>query len=201
VFPHDEHVAKGDELQRIGRAVAARRGELGMTQQELAGTAHVDLKTIYNLESGTRWPIARTRVAISAALGWQGDALAALRDSPAGRSGVGPLLAVVPPPGGKPEPLDGLPLDEAAALAPLEAAITERAAVARERNPGRKITGSDLFPTPGDIRAPLWDALARALREMLPDEDVTDKRVAQLMAAELSVREHGGGRAAGLRLA
>lgn len=69
-------MAKGDELQKVGRAVAARRGELGKTQQELADAAHVDLKTIYNLESGSRWPIARTRAAISAALNWEGDALA-----------------------------------------------------------------------------------------------------------------------------
>lgn len=57
-----------------------------MTQHELAGEAGVDLKTVYNLESGTRWPIARTRVAVSAALKWPGDALAALL---AGRDPVG----------------------------------------------------------------------------------------------------------------
>lgn len=73
-------VAKGDELRRVGRAVAARRGELGMTQHELAEAAGVDLKTVYNLESGTRWPIARTRAAISAALGWEADALARISD-------------------------------------------------------------------------------------------------------------------------
>ena len=52
-----------------------------MTQQELADTAGVDLKTVYNLESGTRWPIARTRAAISAALRWEGDALTGLAES------------------------------------------------------------------------------------------------------------------------
>jgi len=49
-----------------------------MTQQDLADAAGVDLKTVYNLESGSRWPIARTRVAISRALGWGGDGLARL---------------------------------------------------------------------------------------------------------------------------
>ena len=78
--PHDELVAKGEELGRVGRAVAARRGELGMTQQELADRAGVDLKTVYNLESGTRWPIAKTRAAVSAALQWEGDALTAIAD-------------------------------------------------------------------------------------------------------------------------
>jgi transcriptional regulator with XRE-family HTH domain len=49
-----------------------------MTQQDLADAARVDLKTVYNLESGARWPIARTRAAIAAALGWGPDALGVL---------------------------------------------------------------------------------------------------------------------------
>lgn len=79
-------MADEDALRLVSRAVAARRGKLGMTQQDLADAAGVDLKTVYNLESGTRWPIARNRVAVSAALGWEGDGLAALRagDMPAG---------------------------------------------------------------------------------------------------------------------
>ena len=56
--------------QRAARTVAARRGELGMTQQELADAAGVDSKTIYNLESRGRWPIARTRALVEKALGW-----------------------------------------------------------------------------------------------------------------------------------
>jgi transcriptional regulator with XRE-family HTH domain len=56
--------------ERAARAVVARRGKLGMTQQELAGMAGVDLKTIGNLESRGRWPIARTRARIESALGW-----------------------------------------------------------------------------------------------------------------------------------
>lgn len=59
-----------DGRQRAARAVTARRGELGMTQQELAGAAGVDIKTIGNLESRGRWPIARTRARIEKALGW-----------------------------------------------------------------------------------------------------------------------------------
>jgi transcriptional regulator with XRE-family HTH domain len=59
-----------DGKRRAARAVAARRGELGLTQQELAGAAGVDSKTIYNLESRGRWPIARTRASIEKALDW-----------------------------------------------------------------------------------------------------------------------------------
>lgn len=50
-----------------------------MTQQELADAAGVDLKTVYNLESGGRWPNARTRAAVAGALGWDGGSLAAIR--------------------------------------------------------------------------------------------------------------------------
>lgn len=42
-----------------------------MTQQELADAAGVDIKTIGNLESRGRWPIARTRARIEKALGWE----------------------------------------------------------------------------------------------------------------------------------
>lgn len=45
-----------------------------MTQQELARTADVDTKTIWNLETKGRWPIARSRARIEKALGWpQGE--------------------------------------------------------------------------------------------------------------------------------
>jgi transcriptional regulator with XRE-family HTH domain len=88
-------VAKDEDLRRIGRAVAARRGELGLTQQDLADAAGIDLKTVYNLESGTRWPIARTRGAIAAALGWGPDAFSETEF----RGGVSVSLptAIVPP--------------------------------------------------------------------------------------------------------
>jgi len=74
-FPHHEGVAKSDEVRQVGRAVAARRGELGMTQQDLADEAGVDIKTVYNLESGGHWPIAKNRAALSVALHWEADAL------------------------------------------------------------------------------------------------------------------------------
>ena len=89
LFPHHGQVANSEDLRRAGHAVASRRGELRMTQQDLADKAGIDLKTVYNLESGTRWPIAKNRAAIAAALGWEPDALSALvsGDSPTQRSG------------------------------------------------------------------------------------------------------------------
>jgi DNA-binding XRE family transcriptional regulator len=59
-----------DGRQRAARAVAARRGELRMTQRELGAAAGVDTKTIGNLEKRGVWPIARTRAPIEKALGW-----------------------------------------------------------------------------------------------------------------------------------
>jgi transcriptional regulator with XRE-family HTH domain len=57
-------------VQRAADAVEARRGELRMTQRELADAAGVDIKTIGSLEKRGRWPIARTRAAIERALKW-----------------------------------------------------------------------------------------------------------------------------------
>ncbi|MFC6885006.1 MULTISPECIES: helix-turn-helix domain-containing protein [Actinomadura] len=56
---------------RIAKYVVARRGSLGLTQEQLAERAGVTVKTIYNLEAGDRWPQARTRSAIEDALQWR----------------------------------------------------------------------------------------------------------------------------------
>jgi transcriptional regulator with XRE-family HTH domain len=58
------------DRERVAKHVVARRGSLGLTQEQLAERAGVTVKTIYNLESGERWPQARTRGAIEAALRW-----------------------------------------------------------------------------------------------------------------------------------
>lgn len=58
----------------------ARRGELSLTQRTLATKAGVDIKTIYNLESGERWPQAGTRAKIEKALGWVAGTLEALAE-------------------------------------------------------------------------------------------------------------------------
>ncbi|GAA2586149.1 helix-turn-helix transcriptional regulator [Actinomadura fulvescens] len=59
------------DRERIAKYVVARRGSLGLTQEQLAERAGVTVKTIYNLEAGERWPQARTRSAIETALEWR----------------------------------------------------------------------------------------------------------------------------------
>ena len=62
------------DRRRAARQVIVRRGELGLSQPALAEAAGVDPKTIWNLESGERWPIAKNRTKIERALGWaEGD--------------------------------------------------------------------------------------------------------------------------------
>lgn len=59
-----------DGKRRAGAAVADRRGELGMTQKQLADESGVAERTIGSLERGIRWPNARNRARIDTALGW-----------------------------------------------------------------------------------------------------------------------------------
>jgi transcriptional regulator with XRE-family HTH domain len=63
-------VSPDQDRVRVGRYIEDRRGFLGMSQKQLADAAGVDIKTIYNLESGRRWPVATTRGAIEVALEW-----------------------------------------------------------------------------------------------------------------------------------
>lgn len=58
-----------------------------MTQQELADLAGIDAKTIGNLETRDRWPIARTRARIEEALGWPDGEMTRLAEE-----GEGPLV-------------------------------------------------------------------------------------------------------------
>ncbi len=63
------------DRERVAKYVVARRGSLGLTQEQLAERAGVTVKTIYNLEAGDRWPQARTRSAIEDTLQWRGGDL------------------------------------------------------------------------------------------------------------------------------
>lgn len=70
-FRHPGRMAGELDRERAAKYVVARRGSLGLTQEQLAESAGVTVKTIYNLEAGERWPQARTRSAIEMALEWQ----------------------------------------------------------------------------------------------------------------------------------
>jgi len=83
------------DIARAAAYVAARRGELSLTQAALADTIGIDVKTLYNLESGARWPQARNRSAIERGLGWQAGDLERISkggepDPPLRQSGIPP---------------------------------------------------------------------------------------------------------------
>jgi transcriptional regulator with XRE-family HTH domain len=63
-----------------GRAALARRGELGLTQAEVAERAGVDVQTYRTLETGERWPIAKNLAPIGMALGFRPGELTAIAD-------------------------------------------------------------------------------------------------------------------------
>ncbi|MBW8482232.1 helix-turn-helix domain-containing protein [Actinomadura parmotrematis] len=80
------------DRERVAKYVVARRGALGLTQERLAERAGVTVKTVYNLEGGGRWPQARTRSALEAALDWEPGDLGRIAEGgePAGANGDGP---------------------------------------------------------------------------------------------------------------
>jgi transcriptional regulator with XRE-family HTH domain len=52
------------------RAVQARMGELGLTQEALAVKARTDLSTVNTFLNGRTWPQVRTRARLETALEW-----------------------------------------------------------------------------------------------------------------------------------
>lgn len=58
------------DQDRVAEYVRTRRGELGLTQAQLASKARIDTGTISSLERAERWPWTRNRTAIDLALGW-----------------------------------------------------------------------------------------------------------------------------------
>jgi transcriptional regulator with XRE-family HTH domain len=63
------------DLELVAAAIRSRRNQLGLTQQDLASRAGVAVGTIATLESAERWPWARNRTSIEAALGWQAGSM------------------------------------------------------------------------------------------------------------------------------
>jgi transcriptional regulator with XRE-family HTH domain len=62
-----------DERAAWGPLITERRGQLDLTQGELADAAGVSEKTIYNIEAGGRTPQPRTLKRVQAALGLSTD--------------------------------------------------------------------------------------------------------------------------------
>ena len=182
-------------IKHRGRAeVAARRGELGMTQQDLADKAGVDLKTIYNLESGTRWPIARTRVAVSAALKWEGDALAAIR---AGSASPRPDVAAIPSDSGG----TYAEVDEVASI--LYAPLIQRRLDDLKKDGDPRPTGEAMFLEDGDalgagaeVAAGLANAWSLAMGRGL-DLDRAVKYAARAWALDSAYRARQAARSTG----
>jgi len=67
------------DMDRVADHVRTRRGELGLTQQQLADKAGVDTGTISSLERAGTWPWAKNRAAIERALGWGTGSLSEIR--------------------------------------------------------------------------------------------------------------------------
>lgn len=62
-------MAKRD-FKRLGKAIEARRGELGLTQAEFADRGGIALKTVSRLENGTADPRQKTLGAVDRAAEW-----------------------------------------------------------------------------------------------------------------------------------
>lgn len=76
--------------QMAAAAFAARRGELGMTQQQVAERAGVAIRTVHNAESGEKWPNALTRTRLEKAVKWPPGQLSRLESPP--KTGLDPRL-------------------------------------------------------------------------------------------------------------
>lgn len=176
-----------------------------MTQQELAEAAGIDTKTLYSLESGARWPIARTRVAISRALGWKGDALADIAAGiPPGRAGGERSSAPPPPSPPAPDPQEIHAADFARAFGVnpddprdpwIRSVRSQIAAATLEHGPDA--TGDQVFhgspASPGEAR--LWDSPG-------PSREAKTMVIAGMRAQYAMVQSgNGSARSAGLTLA
>jgi transcriptional regulator with XRE-family HTH domain len=67
-------------VQAAGRAVAAKRGELGLTQAQVAVYAGVAVRTVGDLEAGRKWPWAKNLASIVRVLGLDAAELERIAD-------------------------------------------------------------------------------------------------------------------------
>lgn len=71
-----------DGRRAAGRAVRVQRGELGLTQAEVASRAGVDVDTLSDMENGKRWPWPKNVAAIARVLGLDAAELQRIADEP-----------------------------------------------------------------------------------------------------------------------
>ena len=74
-------MARDDQAERLGRAIASRRAALGMKRKDLALAAGLSYPYIAELENGTKSPSARALSALSDALELSPAALLAQSDT------------------------------------------------------------------------------------------------------------------------
>jgi transcriptional regulator with XRE-family HTH domain len=75
-----------DEMRRrrdaARHAFTARRGDLGLTQEQVAHRGEIVVRTVQNFEKG-KWPNARTRARLERAVAWPLGEIARLAGGPA----------------------------------------------------------------------------------------------------------------------
>jgi transcriptional regulator with XRE-family HTH domain len=84
-------VARDEQAERLGRAIASRRAALGMRRKDLAAAAGLSYPYIAELENGAKSPSARALTALSEALDLSASGLLAQADalpSPGGSQSV-----------------------------------------------------------------------------------------------------------------
>ncbi|WP_158079238.1 helix-turn-helix domain-containing protein [Actinomadura sp. CNU-125] len=74
---------------RVARYVIARRGQLGVSQRELADRAGLNPKTVFDVEQGKRSTTPKTHQKLEPALGWERGDLARIAEG--GYPVTGPL--------------------------------------------------------------------------------------------------------------
>ena len=78
--------AMADDMKRrrqiAAAAFAARRGELGLSQEDVARRGEIVVKTVHNFEAQGRWPNTRTRARLERAVGWEPGEIARIATVP-----------------------------------------------------------------------------------------------------------------------
>ncbi len=92
------------DVEKTGRFIAARRRELGLSQQELAERLHVTNKAVSKWETGRSLPDGATLAPLAEALGVTADELLAGEKSGGQNNKAEPRPARTVPPEGWPEP-------------------------------------------------------------------------------------------------